>query len=198
MRWIRVLTQMILCRCELSWSCYRRASAALAPWRRHPDRRRDWAPRMAGCINPPYVPAAGASACFLTVACAALSFVDPILGQPKPRNSASRSSAYPKKRRKARSKGQSRVTAIDSSQLALDLAPSVRPGTPVWVPGTQSWRGSSQRSPERASSRTYRAASRKDVVAALDAGTHRAIPKALGSRTKTMLRCWQARRCRCG
>ena len=57
MRWIRVLTQMILCRCELSWSCYRRASAALAG-RRHPDRRRDWAPRMAGCINPPYVPAA--------------------------------------------------------------------------------------------------------------------------------------------
>ena len=74
MRWIRVLTQMILCRCELSWSCYRRASAALA-WvrRRHPDRRRDWAPRMAGCINPPYVPAAGdSSACFLTVACAVL------------------------------------------------------------------------------------------------------------------------------
>ena len=126
---------------------------------------------MAGCINPPYVPAAGDSACFLTVACAVLSFVDPILGQPKPRVSASRSSAYPKKRRKARSKGQSRVTAIDSSQLALDLAPSVRPGTPVWVPGTQSWRGSSQRSPERASPRTYRAASRKDVVAALDAGT---------------------------
>ena len=99
-----------------------------------------------------------------------------------------------------RAGAETRPTTATTATYALPsrAMPSVRPGTPVWVPGTQSWRGSSQRSPERASSRTYRAASRKDVVAALDAGTHRAIPKALGSRTKTMLRCWQARRCRCG
>ena len=54
MRWIRVLTQMILCRCELSWSCCRRASAALArvrPLRRRPVRRREGPPRSVGLIR---------------------------------------------------------------------------------------------------------------------------------------------------